>query len=56
MDTEYDPEHEAVVAMQHAAAAHGAERQRWIELAQTWLEVARTRAAPDARSAADEAA
>ena len=29
MDSEYDPEREAVVAMQRAAAAHGAERQRY---------------------------
>lgn len=56
MDTEYDPEREAVVAMQRAAAAHGTERLRWIELAQTWLELARTRTASDRRSAAGNAA
>ena len=53
MDPGYDPEREAVVALQHAAAAHGAERQRLIGLAQTWLELARTRMVPDRRSAVE---
>jgi len=41
MDTEYDPEREAMAAMTQAAATHGIERQRWILLAQAWLELAR---------------
>ena len=55
MESEYDAEREAVVALKRAAAAHGAERQRWIELAQTWIELARSRI-PDARGRAEEAA
>lgn len=43
MDIEYDPERQAVAAMKQAAATHGLERLRWIELAQAWLEIGRPR-------------
>ncbi|KQT13718.1 hypothetical protein ASG57_33735 [Bradyrhizobium sp. Leaf396] len=48
MDIEYDPEREAQAAMTQAAATHGIERQRWIQVAQAWLELARPQ--QDARS------
>ena len=41
METEYDPEHEAVAAMKLAAEADGAERQRWINAALAWIELTR---------------
>jgi len=41
MDSEYDPEREAMAAIEFAAATHGADRQRWIGIAQAWLELAR---------------
>jgi hypothetical protein len=43
METEYDPEHEAVAAMKLAAEADGAERQRWINAALAWIELTRLR-------------
>ena len=42
MDSDYDPRREAEAAMQRAVRADGFERQRWILLAQAWLELART--------------
>ena len=41
MDSEYDPEREAMAAIEFAAATHGADRQRWIGIARAWLELAR---------------
>jgi len=41
MDSEYDPEREAMAAIELASATHGADRQRWIGIAQAWLELAR---------------
>ncbi len=41
MDSECDPEREAMAAIELAAATHGADRQRWIGIAQAWLELAR---------------
>jgi len=43
MDIEYDPEREAFAAMKLAAAADGAERQRWINVALVWIELTRLR-------------
>jgi hypothetical protein len=43
MCTDYDPQHEAEVAMKRAAAAEGADRQRLIQLALAWHELARDR-------------
>jgi len=41
MDSEYDPEREAMAAIKLAGATHGADEQRWIGIAQAWLELAR---------------
>jgi hypothetical protein len=43
MCTEYDPQHEAEAAMKRAAAAEGADRQRLIEIALAWHQLARER-------------
>jgi hypothetical protein len=43
MCTKYDPQHEAEVAMRRAAEAEGADRQRLIELALAWHQLARDR-------------
>lgn len=52
METEYDPEHEAVAAMKLAAEADGAERQRWINAALAWIELTRLRVSGRERSGA----
>ncbi|MBR0947653.1 MULTISPECIES: hypothetical protein [Bradyrhizobium] len=54
METEYDPEHEAVAAMKLAAEADGAERQRWINAALAWIELTRLRVSGRERSGAEE--
>lgn len=41
MCTKYDPQHEAEAAMKQAAASEGADRQRLIQLALAWHELAR---------------
>ncbi|WP_454647831.1 hypothetical protein [Bradyrhizobium liaoningense] len=41
MCTEYDPQHEAEAAMKRAAEAEGADRQRLIQLALAWHQLAR---------------
>ncbi|KQT29397.1 hypothetical protein ASG57_01855 [Bradyrhizobium sp. Leaf396] len=41
MCTEYDPQHEAELAMKRAAEAEGADRQRLIQLALAWHQLAR---------------
>ncbi|QQO21779.1 hypothetical protein JJB98_18450 [Bradyrhizobium diazoefficiens] len=41
MCTKYDPQHEAEAAMKRAAASEGADRQRLIQLALAWHELAR---------------
>lgn len=46
MSSDYDPRRQAEAAIKEAVLADGFERQRWILLAQAWLELARTR--PDA--------
>jgi len=43
MSTKYDPQHEAEVAMKRAAASEGPDRQRLIELALAWHQLARDR-------------
>jgi hypothetical protein len=43
MCTTYDPQHEAEAAMKRAVAADGPDRQRLIELALAWHQLARDR-------------
>jgi hypothetical protein len=43
MCSQYDPQHEAEAAMKRAAASEGADRQRLIELALAWHQLARER-------------
>jgi hypothetical protein len=43
MCTKYDPQHEAEAAMKRAVAAEGPDRQRLIELALAWHQLARDR-------------
>jgi hypothetical protein len=43
MCTPYDPQHEAEAAMKRAAASEGPDRQRLIELALAWHQLARDR-------------
>ncbi|MGV7216842.1 hypothetical protein Q3C01_24805 [Bradyrhizobium sp. UFLA05-109] len=48
MSAEYDPESEAAAAMKRAAASEGADRQRLIQLALAWHQLARERRQNDA--------
>lgn len=41
MSTQYDPQHEAEAAMKLAAESEGADRQRLIQLALAWQQLAR---------------
>ena len=43
MCTKYDPQHEAEAAMKRAAASEGPDRQRLIQLALAWHQLARDR-------------
>ncbi|WFU68699.1 MULTISPECIES: hypothetical protein [unclassified Bradyrhizobium] len=43
MCTKYDPQHEAEAAMKQAAASEGDDRQRLIQLALAWHQLARER-------------
>ncbi|MCK1310822.1 MULTISPECIES: hypothetical protein [unclassified Bradyrhizobium] len=43
MGTDYNPWLQAEAAMRAVVHADGSERLRWIRVAQTWLELARTR-------------
>jgi hypothetical protein len=43
MDNDFDPQAQAEAAMNEAVQADGFERQRWIRVAQAWLELARAR-------------
>jgi hypothetical protein len=43
MCTRYDPQREAEAAMRRAAESEGADRQRLIQLALAWHELARER-------------
>jgi hypothetical protein len=42
MEKDYDPRREAEAAMKQAVQADGPERQRWIQIAQAWLAIARS--------------
>jgi hypothetical protein len=42
MDSDYDPRRQAEAVMKLAALANGFERQSLIQIAQAWLELART--------------
>lgn len=53
MDSDHDPRRQAEAAMKLAALADGFERQRWIQIAQAWLELARTSPEPN-RSRSDQ--
>jgi hypothetical protein len=46
MGIDFDPHRQAEAAMKEAAQADAYERQRWIDIAQAWLELARFRSAP----------
>ena len=46
----YDPQHEAEAAMKRAAASEGPDRQRLIELALAWHQLARDRRDDERRS------
>lgn len=48
MCTKYDPQHEAEAAMKRAAASEGDDRQRLIQLALAWHQLARDRRDEDA--------
>jgi hypothetical protein len=41
MDTDFDSQRQAEAAIKEAVRADGSERQRWIQLAQAWLELGR---------------
>src|SRR4051794_10804153 len=43
MDNDFDPQAQAEAAMNQAVQADGFERQRWIRVAQAWLELTRAR-------------
>jgi hypothetical protein len=51
MGSDYDPRREAEAAMQEALRAEGFDRQHWIQVAQTWLELA-SLTSPDRRGCA----
>lgn len=48
MDNDFDPQRQAEAAMKEAVRTDGAERQRWIQVAQPWVELCRP--APPNRS------
>ena len=54
MESEYDPEREAVAAIKHAAGAVGADRQRWIRTALVWIQHTHLRAPTPERRGAGE--
>jgi len=56
MTSEYDPESEANAAMKLAVAAHGLERQKWLDLAIAWRELVRGRAVREPHKTKVEAA
>jgi hypothetical protein len=56
MESEYDPESEANAAMKLAVAAHGLERQKWLNLAIAWRELVRGRPAREPHKTKMEAA
>ncbi|MCK1480588.1 hypothetical protein IVB27_39135 [Bradyrhizobium sp. 197] len=46
MGSDFDPQQQAQAAIQEAVVVGGFERQRWLRIAQAWLELARTRLEP----------
>lgn len=50
MCTKYDPQHEAEAAMKQAAASEGDDRQRLIQLALAWHQLARERREEERRT------
>lgn len=46
MDNDFDPKDRAEEAVKEAVLSYGSERQRWLQLAQAWLELARIRCHP----------
>lgn len=54
MESEYDPEREAVAAIKLAAGAVGADRQRWIRTALAWIQLTHFRAPTPERRGAEE--
>jgi hypothetical protein len=46
MGSDLDPQQQAQAAMKEAVVADGVERQRWLRIAQAWLELARMRPEP----------
>ncbi|BAR58141.1 hypothetical protein ACFLEY_41675 [Bradyrhizobium sp. YCK136] len=46
MSNDFDPQVQAEAAMKEAVNADGFERQRWIRVAQAWLELARPHLGP----------
>ena len=46
MDNDFEPRDRAEEAVKEALLADGSERQRWLQLAQAWLELARIRCHP----------
>ncbi|MCA1411734.1 hypothetical protein I6F30_11360 [Bradyrhizobium sp. NBAIM20] len=51
MDNDFDPELRAEEAVKEAVLTEGSERQRWLLLAQAWLELARIRCRPSSATA-----
>jgi hypothetical protein len=47
MGNDFDPQTQAEAAMKEAVHADGPERQRWIQVALAWIELARARSEPD---------
>jgi hypothetical protein len=43
MGNDFDPKDRAEESVKEAVLADGSERQRWLQLAQAWLELARIR-------------
>ncbi|BCA05647.1 hypothetical protein ACVWW6_004449 [Bradyrhizobium sp. USDA 3311] len=51
MGDDFDPKDRAEEAVKEAVLADGSERQRWLQLAQAWLELARIRCRPSGATA-----
>jgi hypothetical protein len=51
MGSDFDPQSQAEAAIREAVHAVGPERQRLIQVAQAWLELARGRLEPDGKAA-----
>lgn len=51
MGDDFDPKDRAEEAVKEALLADGSERQRWLQLAQAWVELARIRCPPSGATA-----